>query len=234
MKKNFRLHGPAFSAPVVLAALVALIPVPALAQDASLDHPAVQRYNRVAKGANVEEWQRRLGEEDARVRLDAVESLGSKGGEEAIRPLIEATADADPRVRIKAIDYLGLMRATEAIPVLMQLLFLSEVGREEKLRALTSLGRIADPSTSQRLLAYSRTIDDQDLVCRALYALGEIGDPATRAGIEELQRGHQDEDVTRVAQEALAKIDRRAAIRPVEQPTLIELEKKLAAREQQR
>jgi len=41
----------------------------------------------------------RLSEPDVRTRLDAVDSLGNKGGDDAIRPLIEATADADYRVR---------------------------------------------------------------------------------------------------------------------------------------
>src|SRR5690242_3748665 len=88
-------------------------PLVAAAQDQQRTHPAVERYNRSAKGANVEEWKRRMTEPDVRTRLEAVDSLGTKGGDDAIRPLIEATADADYRVRTRAIDYLGQMKATE-------------------------------------------------------------------------------------------------------------------------
>lgn len=224
------------TASVLVLATVGLFlcPVRVASAQQTPDHPALDRYNRAAKGANVEEWKRRLGDEDVRRRIEAVDSLGTKGGEEAIRPLIEATADADYRVRIKAIDYLGFMRAKEASPVLMQMLFLSDVGREEKLRSLTALGRIADPATGTRLLNYARTIEDDALVSRALFALGEIGDPAARGGIEEIARAHPDEEMQRLAADAMAKIEQKQQLRPVEQPTLIELEKKLAPRQPQR
>lgn len=197
------------------------------------NHPAIERYNRTAKGANVEEWKRRLGEEeDLRTRLDAVESLGTKGGDEAIRPLIEATADADYRVRIRAIDYLGALRALEATPVLMQLLFLSDVGREEKLRVLSSLGRIADPATTERLIAYARTIQDPDLACRAVFALGEIADPNSVKGLESLKNSHPGSDLDRLVDDAVAKIALAQKSLPSAQPTLIELEQKLARQQQ--
>jgi len=191
-------------------------------------HPAMDRYNRVAKGKNIEDWKRRLGDADVPTRLEAVDSLGTKGGEEAVRPLIEATADSDMRVRIKAIDYLGILRARDATGVLMQLLFLNDVGREEKLRSLTALSRIADPSTSQRLLNYARTVGDEELVCHAIFALGEIGDPATRSAIVELQKGSPNQDRARLASDAVDKIDARQAAKPGQQPSLLELEKKLA------
>lgn len=218
---------------LVLTASFGGLTAPAHAQvsaDGS-NHPAVDRYNKVAKGANVEEWKRRLGDADVPTRLEAVESLGSKGGEEAIRPLIEATADSDVRVRIKAIDYLGTLRARDATGVLMQLLFLNDVGREEKLRSISALSRIGDPHTSERLLNYARTVGDEELMCHAIFALGEIGDPATRSGIEELKKGTQNPEVARLASDAVDKIDARVAAKPVQQPTLIELEKKLAAQQ---
>ncbi|HYB99019.1 MAG TPA: HEAT repeat domain-containing protein [Candidatus Limnocylindrales bacterium] len=193
------------------------------------DHPAVKRYDRVAKGANVEEWKRRLTEEtDVKTRLEAVDSLGTKGGEEGIRPLIEATADSDIRIRIKAIDYLGLMKAKEATPALMQLLFLSDTGREEKLRVLTALSRIPDPTTSARLLNYARTVADQELACHAVYALGEIGDASVRDGVEELRRTRPSPDMERLANDALVKIDTKRNAPKFEEPTMLELERKLA------
>ncbi len=227
-----RLRFPVLAAGAALAANAALLAGSAFAQDQSRTHPAVQRYNRSAKGANVEEWKRRMNDPDVRTRLDAVDSLGTKGGDDAIRPLIEATADADYRVRTRAIDFLGTMRATEATPVLMQLLFLSDVGREEKLRALTALGRIGDPTTSERLAIYAATIDDPDLASRAVFALGEIGDPGSKGRVASLKGTRPGTDLDRLVADALVKIEIKETARPVEQPTLIELEKRLARQQE--
>lgn len=204
----------------------------AQSSDPDRTHPAMERYNRTAKGANVEEWKRRLSEPDVRTRLDAVDSLGTKGGDEAIRPLMEATADEDYRVRTRAIDFLGALRALEASPVLMQLLFLTDVGRDEKLRALTALSRIADPSTSDRLINYAKTINDSDLACRAVFALGEIGDHASKDKVAALRGTRPGSDMDRLVADALVKIDQKQRARPIEQPTLIELEKKLARQQE--
>ena len=213
-------------------ASTSVLPIVASAQDQSRTHPAVERYNKTARGANVEEWKRRLSEPEVRTRLEAVDSLGSKGGDEAIRPLIEATADADYRVRTRAIDYLGMLRAKEAAPVLMQLLFLTDVGREEKLRALTALGRIGDPSTSDRLVGYASTINDNDLACRAVYAVGEIADPKSKTRVTALKGTRPGTDMDRLVNDALVKIDEKAKAKPVEQPTLLELEQKLARQQE--
>jgi hypothetical protein len=228
---------PSFLRPLLLAlplaGLAVASAIPASAQSAGQSaaersHPAVERYNRTAKGANVEDWKRRLSDPDVRTRLDAVDSLGSKGGDEAIRPLVEATADADYRVRIRAIDFLGTLRAYEASPVLMQMLFLTDIGRDEKLRALTALGRIGDPTTTDRLVAYARTIKDNDLACRAVFALGEIAAPASKEKIATLHGTHPGSDMDRLVDDALIKIDQREQARPIEQPTLLQLEKKMA------
>jgi len=212
--------------------LIAVLPLVAAAQDQQRSHPAVQRYNKTARGANVEEWKRRLSEPDVRTRLEAVDSLGTKGGDEAIKPLIEATADADYRVRTRAIGYLGQLKALEAAPVLMQLLFLTDVGREEKLRALSSLGLIADPKTSERLVGYAGTINDDDLACRAVYAVGEVGDPKSKARLAALKGTRPGTDIDRLVADALVKIDLKEKNKPAEQPTILELEKKLARQQE--
>ncbi len=197
-------------------------------------HPMVQRYNRTAKGENVEEWERRLGQDDAHTRLEAVQSLIQGGGEEAVRPLIEATADADPRVQIKAIDGLGFIADPAASTVLMQFLFLSNVDKQVKLRVLTALGRIADPATAQQLLQYAKTVNDEDLSCRAIYALGEIGDPALREELDQLGHGADNPDVRRLSQDAVSKTDERIASTPTQEPTLIELERMLLPPDQRK
>ncbi len=218
---------PAFLAALLLAAL--WMPL-SFAQDAraQANHPAVQRYNRTAKGANVEEWQRNLGADDAKVRLDAVNSLGNAGGEDVVKPLIEATADPDPRVRIRAIDMLGLVGDPAASQVLMQLLFLNNVDKPMKLRVLTALGRIADPRNGQELLQYAKTVGDDDLSCRAIFAVGEIADPESREELEKLRHSTDNPHVKRLCSDAVSKIEARERNAPAEQPTLLELERKLA------
>jgi hypothetical protein len=53
----------------------------------------VQRYNRIARGANIDEWHKRLFDPDPAVRLEAVDSLGKDGTEQSVKPLLDATAD---------------------------------------------------------------------------------------------------------------------------------------------
>ena len=215
-----------------VASLLAAAPAAHAQTVEERSHPAIERYNRNAKGANVEEWKRRLTDSDVKTRLDAVDSLGTKGGDEAIKPLIEATSDEDYRVRTRAIDYLGSLHALEATPVLMQLLFLTDVGRDEKLRALTALSRIADPATSERLANYAKTINDDDLACRAVYALGEIGASSSKDKVASLKGTRPGSDMDRLVEDALVKIDLKEKNKPIEQPTLIELEQKLAKQQE--
>lgn len=227
---------------VTILGVIVLAPPPAAAQQkgslgrpsapGQQNHPAIQRYNRTAKGANVEEWKRRMSDEDPRVRMEAVESLGTKGGDEAIQPLVEATSDEDPRVRMRAIDHLGTLHALAATPVLMQLLFLTDVSRDEKLRVLSALGRIADPGTSERLVGYAKSISDDDLACRAVFALGEIGNPASMQQVASLHGSRPGTEMDRLVTDATAKITIAAETKPVEQPTLLELEKKMAPQKQ--
>jgi hypothetical protein len=114
----------------------------------------------------------------------------------------------------------------------MQLLFLTDVGRDEKLRALSSLGRIADPATSERLAVYATTINDSDLACRAVYAVGEIADPASKARVAALRGTRPGTDMDRLVDDALVKIDQKEKAKPIEQPTILELEKKLARQQE--
>jgi len=49
------------------------------------------------QGSNIAEWHRRLFDPNPNTRLEAVDSLLKDGSEEAVKPLMDATADADPR-----------------------------------------------------------------------------------------------------------------------------------------
>ena len=188
-------------------------------------HAAVQRYNRVARGASVDEWHRRIFEEDVQTRLEAVESLGKDGGEESVKPLLDATADSDPRVRAKAIDYLGMIGDRHATPLLTQYLFLNDVDDHSKQRILVALGRIKDPESVDKLQLFAQKTDDEVLQCAALHALGEVGAPSSKTFVERYAQADEPEQIQRIAVDALAKIETNASKRRDEQPTILQLEK---------
>jgi HEAT repeat protein len=190
------------------------------------NYKAVERYNRVAKGSNISEWHRRLFDANPNTRLEAVESLGKDGSEGAVKPLLDATSDSDPRVRAKAIDYLGAIGNPRATQVLTQYLFLSDVDRASKQRVLVALGRIADPAAVGPLTAFLGRTGDEELRCGGLYALGEIGDAK---GLEVVQSfaSSSDPNTKRVAAQAETKINAKMAALPNNQPTIIELERRL-------
>jgi HEAT repeat protein len=190
----------------------------------------MERYNRTAKGSNMAEWQRRLSDPQVHVRLEALQSIGEEGGEESVKPLLQAMADSDRRVRVKAIDLLGQVGDPAATEVLVQALFLNNVEHSIKERILAALGRIRDPASVERLLDFSSQTDDSRLLCMCIFALGEIADPKTRGPIRSLKEAWDDADVDRLADDALAKIDARIAAAPTQQPSILELEKRLGPR----
>ncbi len=188
---------------------------------------ARDRYDRVAKGANVEEWHRRLSDPDPTVRLEAVESLGEDGTEASVEPLLEAMADADERVRLRACDYLGTIGSPMASPQLVQHLFLADVNHMAKERILVALGRIADPSTAKPVVNFMKNTDDEKLKTVAIYTLGEIAEPSTKPEIVAARDSTDNGGIKRVATDAIAKIDNKVKAAPNTQPTLIQLEKLL-------
>ena len=54
------------------------------------------RMNRKKKGANIQEWVRRLGNDRPETRLEAVKSLGDSKDPKAIEHLVNATAPGSP------------------------------------------------------------------------------------------------------------------------------------------
>jgi HEAT repeat protein len=188
-------------------------------------HAAVKRYNRIAKGKNVDEWHKRIFDDDVETRLDAVDSLGEAGTEKSVKPLLDATSDPDIRVRTKAIDYLGVIGDREATPMLTQYLFLNDIDELSKQRILAALGRIRDPRSVDSLVLFAQQTEDETLRCAALHALGEVGHPAATPLVEEYAKSTDSMTVARVATDALGKIEKRAAEQTSEQPTIIRLEK---------
>src|SRR5262245_14199272 len=70
------------------------------------------RMSRQKKGANIQEWVRRLKNDRPETRLEAVKSLGDSKDPKAIEHLMNATAVVDIRVKVKAIHYLVNLKAT--------------------------------------------------------------------------------------------------------------------------
>ena len=216
----------------ILAVIIALPAVPGLmveqSEAQSYAHRVRDRYNRISRGANAAEWAKRLSDEDVAIRLEAVESLGQGDMEESLGPLIDALADADQRVRVKAVNYLGARRQHAAVPVLLQKLFLSEVDAEERTQVLIALGRIADPRASKQLLNCAKSSTSDTVRSAALYALGESGTPEVTEALSRFSEASSDQQVKQLAGDAIKKIEARAAVVPNRQPTLLELERRMA------
>ena len=54
------------------------------------------RYNKAKKGTDLQEWVRRLGDDDPERRLEAVKSLGDSNDPKAVDYLVQAVGDSDP------------------------------------------------------------------------------------------------------------------------------------------
>lgn len=168
-----------------------------------------QRYNEAKKGKSIDEWTKKLNNDDPAERLEAVRSLGESGQPDAIEYLIQATGDPDQAVKIKAIDYLGKLRATDATTVLVQKLFLRDTDPPVKQRILVALGRMGDAKAAPPITEFLARDSDPAMCGTAVFALGEIGDAATIPKLEELQQRSTDPHMTQLAGEAVAKIKLR-------------------------
>jgi HEAT repeat protein len=168
-----------------------------------------QRYSEARKGRSIDEWTKRLNDDDPAKRLEAVKSLGDSDQPDAIEYLIQATGDPDQAVMIKAIDYLGKLRATGATQVLVQKLFMRDVAPPVKQRILVALGRMGDAKASQPISEFVGQDTDPSIRGTAVFALGEIGDQSALTRLQELHRDPSDPHLARLAGEAMAKIERR-------------------------
>jgi HEAT repeat protein len=210
---------------LTLGGLILIAPSIALAQAS----PApVQRYNRIARGANIDEWHKRLFDPDPAIRLEAVESLGKDGTEQSVKPLLDATADEDARVRMMAIDYLGTIGSPLATQVLTQYLFLRHTDEKALQRILVALGKIRDPQSVKPVADFASKTKSEELRCGAIYALGEIGGLDAMKAVKPFADQTNDAPAKRVAIDAITKINTRLAAADNAQPTLLELEKRFA------
>jgi hypothetical protein len=136
---------------------------------------ARDRVDQKKKGANINEWARRLNNDRPETRLEAVKSLGNSKDPLAIEHLVNATADIDIRVKIKAIEFLGSLRATDATPILAQQLFLRSTHMGVKKKVLIALGKIGDPRGAEPIIEFLRRDLEEHAQGIALYALRDVG-----------------------------------------------------------
>ena len=195
--------------------VVALSGLPAAAQLSGLGLPGQQGgQQRSTKQQNpgtsdLDESTKKLRDEDAAVRLEAVKSLAASQDKKAIEHLIEATADTDPRVKIKAIDALGTLRAADATPVLVQVLYMRESEPWLKQRVLVSLGKIGDTRSARPIADFLSRDSDVPTRGTAIYALGEIGDPSSVPDLKRVGETSTDENLQRLVRDAIAKIEQQ-------------------------
>jgi HEAT repeat protein len=167
------------------------------------------RLNRQKKGANLTEWVRRLQNDRPETRLDAVKSLGDSKDPKAIEHLLSATADVDIRVKVKAIEYLGNLRATDATPVLVQQLFLRDVGPGIKQKVLIALGKIGDPRGAEPIMEFLKRKLDLQTRATALFALREVGNDRVLAFLDDLSHTEPSPPLRQLAAEAAGDIRHR-------------------------
>ncbi len=170
---------------------------------------ARDRVNRQKKGVNIQEWVRRLKNDRPETRLEAVKSLGDSKDPKAIEHLMNATADVDIRVKIKAIDYLGTLKATDATPVLIQQLFLRDVGMGVKQKVLVALGKIGDPRGADPIVEFLKRKLDPQTKGTALFALREVGNDNILAFLDTIARTDTSPPLRRLAAEAAEDIRHR-------------------------
>ncbi len=173
------------------------------------DHTAHDRYNKAKNGANIEEWARRLNDEDANKRFDAVKSFGDSGDPKANAYLMQAVGDPDPRIQSKAVDYLGKIRATDSTLFLIQRLFMNGTNEALRHRILLALGKIGDSRASRPILDFVERDVDPDIRGTGIYAIGVIGDLSIHDDLTAFRDRETDPRLKRLADEALAKISSR-------------------------
>jgi HEAT repeat protein len=183
------------------------------------DSGVVSRYNKAKNGANIQEWVRRLGDDDPANRLEAVKSLGNSNDPKAVDYLVQAVGDPDPRVEAKAVDYLGRNHAADATPFLIQKLF--TVGTSQKLRhrILMSLGKIGDPRASEPILQYVMQDNNLDTRAAGIFAIGEIGDQSIREKLKLYAEIEENPALKQLANEALTKIALHPQAQPKKEPS---------------
>jgi HEAT repeat protein len=169
------------------------------------------RYERSRMGTKPEEWARRLDDSRPDVRLEAVKLLSASPDPAVHEYLMQAVEKPDARVAAAAVDALGKIGAKDASGFLSERLFLAATSAGLRQRILVALGRIKDPSASQRVLDFAAGEPDGELRATAIRVLGEMGDSSVRAELRDLGERERDPTFKTLLSDADAKITAREA-----------------------
>jgi hypothetical protein len=171
--------------------------------------PLRQRYNKAKNGANLDEWVRRLNDDEPARRLEAVKSLGDSKDPKANDYLMQAVGDPDPRIQSKSVEYLGKLRATDSTLFLIQRLFMTGTNAALRHRILMALGKIGDSRAAKPVLDFVQRDVAPDMRGTGIYTIGEIGDTSILQDLKGFSENEEDPRLRRLADEAIAKISQR-------------------------
>jgi len=160
----------------------------------------------------VEEYIKRLEDEEWNVRSDAARALGNLVDSRAVGPLIKALGDEVAYVRRYAAKALGQLGEPSAVEPLIKALG----DREKRVRsdAARALGNLSDPRAVEPLI---KVIGDREKRVRrhTAWALGKLGDLRAVAPLIKAL-GDEDGDVRKEAAKTLEKLgDNPRAVEPL-------------------
>ncbi len=193
------------------AALLTTLLVASAASAQFNSQSAAKRYDKATKGANIDDFVKRLHSDDPVVRLEAVKSMGGTRDPKAIEHLIAAMGDTDLRVQVKAVEVLGEIRALEATPVLIQHLFLVGTAPQMKQRLLASLGKIGDVRAARPIMEFLHRDLDPETRGTAIFALGDIGAAESVDMLQDLSTNSPDPTIRRIANDSLNRVQHHQA-----------------------
>ena len=164
------------------------------------------RNQKATIGRSLEEFASHLDDSDPGRRLEAVRLLAVSLDPKATQYLTRAVDNPDPRVATFAVDALGKRGAKEASETLCEKLFIGGENPAFRGHVLAALGRIRDPSSARRVLAFAENEPDPELRAAAIRVIGDIGDDSVRGDVQRLGEAEKDSALKALWQESTSKL----------------------------
>jgi hypothetical protein len=167
---------------------------------------AAVRHQSHTMGQSLDAFAGHLDDPDPGRRLEAVRLLEQSVDPKANQYLIRAVDNPDVRIAAFAVDALGKRAAKEASETLSEKLFLAGTSSALRQHILAALGRIRDPASARRVLAFAQGESDAELRAAAIRAVGDIGDPSIRDEVRRLGDAETDPRLKTLFEDAVTKI----------------------------